>query len=1144
MSTSTLSIQEKMQLTEIEIQGEVYFKIAQVNELRPFLMSIVSSGNLWMFIASNGGLTAGRKNSEFALFPYETDDRLCANAEYTGSKTIIKIKRNKAIQLWEPFNKSEESRYTIERNLYKNKTGSKIIFEEINHDLQIQFAYSWKTSDKYGFVRTAEIKNLSESNIELEIIDGLQNLMTAGISSQLQQAASNLADAYKRAEYFAEAHLAVYALSAAIVDRADACEALKANVVWCLGINQPKIHLSNNQIDQFRKNRSYTLSADVKGEKGAFLIETSFELMPQADKNWMIVADVNLDQTEVSILIEDIKNQTDIKSKIHEHIAICNEKLIQMIAAADGLQLTGDSKKTARHFSNTMFNIMRGGIFDDNYYILKKDFKQYIFNLNRNIYRQQEKLINQLKEQFHFKEIVSLAEKTESADFIRLCKEYLPLKFSRRHGDPSRPWNKFTINTEDENTGEKILDYEGNWRDIFQNWEALAYSYPKFIEGMLYKFLNASTADGYNPYRVTKNGFDWETVEHDNPWSYIGYWGDHQIIYLLKFLEFIYDTNANYFNENLGKKEFVYANVPYRIKSYQDIVADAKDTIVFDEELDKHLRKAMADQGGDAGLLTYKDKQLVHAYLFEKLMLTALTKLSNFIPEAGIWLNTQRPEWNDANNALVGNGTSMVTLYYLRRYFVFVEKIINQNPQKEYALSAEVGHFFKQVAEVFSIFKSFMLDGVDTKTRKLITDQFGIAGSNYRNTIYSYGFSGKETILNKEQIIEFISNVRACIDKSIALNQREDKLFHSYNIIQFNEDNGIDINHLDEMLEGQTAVLSSGYLNQQKCVELLDAMRLSKLYREDQHSYLLYPNKNLSGFLAKNIIPKEISNSSTLLQNLSKLKHPTIVKCDAKGHYRFHADIQNTYKLNEVCKSFIWENGTKLTSEEIEFLNEVFEKVFNHRAFTGRSGTFFAYEGLGSIYWHMVSKLHLAAQENLLTEEKNEDAKAKLKQQVIEIGKGIGIEKSPSNYGAFPTDAYSHTPLHKGAQQPGMTGQVKEDIIVRFKELGLKLHDGKISFSKALIENNEWLKEQKTFNYYDVFNHAQSIDLKQFNLAFTICQVPIVYQLSSENKIEINYSSGEVKIVPSLTLDAINTESIFNRNNQIKSLRINFNTNH
>ncbi|MGR5542581.1 hypothetical protein ACPV5V_28945, partial [Vibrio campbellii] len=76
-----------------------------------------------------------------------------------------------------------------------------------------------------------------------------------------------------------------------------------------------------------------------------------------------------------------------------------------------------------------------------------------------------------------------------------------------------------------------------NWRDIFQNWEAMALSYPGFIHSFIAKFVNASTVDGYNPYRITKDGVDWELLEPDDPWSNIGYWGDHQIIYLLKFLE-------------------------------------------------------------------------------------------------------------------------------------------------------------------------------------------------------------------------------------------------------------------------------------------------------------------------------------------------------------------------------------------------------------------------------------------------------------------------------------------------------------------------------------------------------------------------------------------------------------------------------
>ena len=52
-----------------------------------------------------------------------------------------------------------------------------------------------------------------------------------------------------------------------------------------------------------------------------------------------------------------------------------------------------------------------------------------------------------------------------------------------------------------------------------------------------------------------------------------------------------------------------------------------------------------------------------------------------------------------------------------------------------------------------------------------------------------------------------------------------------------------------------------------------------------------------------------------------------------------------------------------LVEQEVDAVLALFEQVFNHAAFTGRSSTFFAYEGMGSIYWHMVSKLLLAVQE-------------------------------------------------------------------------------------------------------------------------------------------------------------------------------------
>ena len=78
----------------INFENEAYYKIENSNEMRPFFMSIVSDSNHWMFISSNGGLTAGRKNSEFSLFPYYTDDKITESADITGSKAIFQVLKN------------------------------------------------------------------------------------------------------------------------------------------------------------------------------------------------------------------------------------------------------------------------------------------------------------------------------------------------------------------------------------------------------------------------------------------------------------------------------------------------------------------------------------------------------------------------------------------------------------------------------------------------------------------------------------------------------------------------------------------------------------------------------------------------------------------------------------------------------------------------------------------------------------------------------------------------------------------------------------------------------------------------------------------------------------------------------------------
>lgn len=1126
-------------LESVTISGEQFFKISHVEELQPFFMSIVSNSNHWMFISSNGGLTAGRKNAEFSLFPYYTVDKITESADITGSKTIFQVHQADKIFVWEPFSERFTGVYKITRNLYKNTLGNKVIFEETNEDLQLCFRYTWSFSDSYGFVKTSTLSNQSSKKQTVTFLDGIQNIIPFGVGSDLQSSLSNLADAYKRNELVKDSGIGIFALSAIIVDKAEPSEALKSNVVFSLGLRNPKYLLSSLQLKQFRMHKNIIEEDDIKGEKGAYFIFDTLEINSNSEKSWWIIADVNKTQADIIQLSETIKNKPDFLQDIKNDINIGTQNLIKLNASADGLQFTNDERKDARHFSNVLFNIMRGGIFDDNYQIEKQDFKQYLAKANFEVYEKNKVILENLAQILTLSDLKIIIEKINDSDFKRLATEYLPLKFSRRHGDPSRPWNKFSINTSSEVDGSKVLDYQGNWRDIFQNWEVLAYAYPDFIVGMIFKFLNASTFDGYNPYRVTKDGFDWETIEPDDPWSYIGYWGDHQIIYLLKFLEFIENQQpnvlANYFTQN----DFVYANVPYRIKSYDEMLKNPKDTIVFEEKMDHKIREIVSQKGADGALKPSNKESIHHVNFVEKILATVLAKVSNFIPEGGIWMNTQRPEWNDANNALVGNGVSMVTLYYLRRFLTFFKKLIADSEANEIEISEELAQCFKETSAVLERFKPCLSGKINDKDRKLILDGLGMTASIFRNTIYENGFSGIKTSISKQDLARFVDCTNSFLEHSIKANKREDNLYHAYNLMTPSKDS-VSVDYLCEMLEGQVAVLSSGYLTANESLSVLDALRSSVLYRADQQSYILYPNKNLPKFLEKNNIPKELVETSVLLQHLILEGNTEIINKDIKGNFHFNGNFRNA---NDVKVAL---NKLGSSENETQKVLAIFEEVFNHKAFMGRSMTFYGYEGLGSIYWHMVSKLHLAVYEVI-----NNAFQVGEKQELIhallvhfdEIGTGIGIHKLPEVYGAFPTDPYSHTPFGKGAQQPGMTGQVKEDILTRMGELGVKMKDGKLQFKPDFLKREEFLLRDIEVSFVMVDGSKKEIKLEKDCLAFTICQVPVIYKISSTNKIVLNSKNGETKTFESLELNEQESKKIFLRTDEVSLIEVYLNLN-
>ncbi len=215
------------------------------------------------------------------------------------------------------------------------------------------------------------------------------------------------------------------------------------------------------------------------------------------------------------------------------------------------------------------------------------------------------------------------------------------------------------------------------------------------------------------------------------------------------------------------------------------------------------------------------------------------------------------------------------------------------------------------------------------------------------------------------ELAAFLNLALGYIDHSLRANQRRDHLFHAYNILHLDYQQA-SIHHLYEMLEGQVAILSSGLLSGEESLALLESLRHSPLYRPDQHSYILYPDRKLPGFLEKNCLTLSQVSHLALVSELVKAQDKTLLIRDESGNYHFNGQFHNIKDVGRSLDALRSQpQYSDLVKAEAAQIEALFEAVFHHDEFTGRSGTFFAYEGLGSIYWHMVSKLLLAVQETI-----------------------------------------------------------------------------------------------------------------------------------------------------------------------------------
>jgi hypothetical protein len=1088
--------------------GTTWYRITGIERMDPFLLMVVSDDDLWMSVSSAGPLTAGRVDADHALLPYETDDRLHRAAGVTGPVSVVARTVDGHRELWRPFDRTCDPAAT--RSIARSVLGNAVMFDEYHAGWGLRLRATWAPSRAHGWVRTVELVDEAGAGASVEVLDGLLDVMPTGVEADLEQRRSNLVDAYKRSEVGPWGTLATFGLESRITDRAEPAEALAATVVWSSGLVGAQVLLDEHAVADMVAGRPSTPKRVLTGRRGAYLLRADVELAAGGTARWQLVADVGLGQAAVLDLLPLVHDPV-AADVVDASVAAGTQRLRALLADADGFQTTADPVADAHHLSNVLFNAMRGGIFPHGHEVPTADLRDFLRTRNRPV---AERFAADVPSgdgpTVPLLLVRDWAVATGDPDVVRLVLSYLPLAFSRRHGDPSRPWNRFSIRVRD-HAGDELLTYEGNWRDIFQNWEALLASYPAWTPHVVTTFVGASTPDGHNPYRITRDGIDWEVPDPDDPWSNIGYWGDHQLVYLLRLLRLWDRVDPDGPGARLDEAVHTYADVPYTLADHEAMLADPRNTIVFDEPRAAAVAERVAAVGSDGRLVVGPDGALVRVTLLEKLLVPALAKLSAWVPGGGIWMNTQRPEWNDANNALVGHGLSMVTLHHLEQYLTHLHSLLEARGAAPVRLTRPVVGWLAAVSDVLTDHAE-LAGRFDDETRRAVLDQLGRAGAAHRAAVAA-GFD--PTVVNVDAAVlqRFVDAALPLLAADVRGAGRPDGLRHAYNLVGFPGPDRATVEHLPAMLEGQVAAIGSPSLSGAEAAGIVEALFASALHREDLGTFLLYPGDLPPGFLERNRLPDDALERVPALDRLVGTDPDAPLARDHTGGLHFRPAITNAADLAAVLARH------DLRPQERADVLAIHEEVFDHHAFTGRSSGMHGYEGLGSVYWHMVSKLLLAVQERYRAEEAIGSPSAvldALRDAYRRVRDGLGSRHDPATFGAVPTDCYSHTPAHAGAQQPGMTGQVKEEVLARPGELGLVVDDGRLRVERPLLPSVELVGADGSGR-----------------VTTTVCATRVTIVAVERDVVRVTRADGEVDEQPGAALDRAASAAVLGRTGEV-----------
>lgn len=717
---------------------------------------------MWAFYVNRGQVMGsfGVKDRDGTIMEFFPAHTMYQNIERKGFRTFIKYKG----RIHEIFSSLSGDKY--KRSLVIEKNRVRVVEENLTLGLRITVTYFTMPGESYAaMVRKVTVESLDGQNREIELLDGLPQLLPVGATNATYQEMSNLMKSWYEV-YNTQNRIAYYKVRASTADTVEVREFEEGNFYLSFSTESNGLLPPLYDIDLI-----FGYNTALSKPDGW---DCSIEELNQRKQ---------IAQNKVSGGFSAIRTVAGERPFVLWSV-IGNISGVDRINALGGCFCPEFIQRKEREAAELVEDLVAdtytktaAGMFD------KYIDQCYLDNILRGGYP----LIFPAGEKSHVYHV-----------------------FSRKHGDLEREYNFFSLEPALYSQG------NGNFRDVCQNRRNDVLIKPLVKDFNVKHFMNLIQADGYNPLSVKGCTFTlkkgcWGELEaylethreeihrlvtgKYTPGRLMGFiteQGTRLNIPKDAFLEKVLEKSVQNFEAQFGEgywsDHWTY-NLDL-VETYLTIYPDNEEDFLFEDRdycfykspvfvlprADKYViadgkvrqygavieEKGWEDTREACWLRTKQGKgEIYHTNLFAKLLTLSLVKFVSLDPEGmGVEIEAGKPGWNDALNGLSGLfGSSLCETAELTRIVDFIIKSCRKYEKNVY-LPEEITNLLLTAADLLTRNLSQGLSDFE------FWELAASAKESYRYGIRQ-GISGKEKALNTGDILKIFLKFRTKMERGL-----------------------------------------------------------------------------------------------------------------------------------------------------------------------------------------------------------------------------------------------------------------------------------------------------------------------------------------------------------------------------------------